>query len=58
MASATIATDNAFAGMTESERGYWRDVGSVDAYWQANMDLLEATPEDHPQIPQYPSDHE
>ena len=37
--------DNAFAGMTESERGYWRDVGSIDAYWQANMDLLEATPE-------------
>jgi len=21
--------------------GYWRDVGTVDAYWQANMDLLE-----------------
>lgn len=37
--------DNSFAGMTESERGYWRDVGSIDAYWQANMDLLEATPE-------------
>ena len=37
--------DNAFAGMTESERGYWRDVGSIDAYWQANMDLLEAKPE-------------
>ena len=37
--------DNSFAGMTERERGYWRDVGSIDAYWQANMDLLEATPE-------------
>lgn len=37
--------DNSFAGMTESERGYWRDVGSIDAYWQANMDLLEASPE-------------
>ena len=22
--------------------GYWRDVGSPDAYWQANMDLLDA----------------
>lgn len=21
--------------------GYWRDVGTVDAYWQANMDLLD-----------------
>ncbi len=37
--------DNNFAGSTEAERGYWRDVGSIDAYWQANMDLLEATPE-------------
>ena len=37
--------DNEFAGMTDAERGYWRDVGSIDAYWQANMDLLSATPE-------------
>lgn len=21
--------------------GYWRDVGTIDAYWRANMDLLE-----------------
>ncbi len=37
--------DNTFAGFSEAERGYWRDVGSIDAYWQANMDLLEASPE-------------
>ncbi len=37
--------NNNFAGSTEAERGYWRDVGSIDAYWQANMDLLMATPE-------------
>ncbi|MDD4859299.1 MAG: glucose-1-phosphate adenylyltransferase [Dehalococcoidales bacterium] len=24
--------------------GYWRDVGSVQAYWQTNMDLLESLP--------------
>ncbi len=24
--------------------GYWRDVGTVDSYWQANMDLLEISP--------------
>ena len=36
---------NTFPGMTDSERGYWRDVGSIDAYWQANMDLLDYTPE-------------
>ncbi|MGZ8366292.1 MAG: glucose-1-phosphate adenylyltransferase [Nitrospira sp.] len=26
------------------ERAYWRDVGTLDAYWQANMDLLGSTP--------------
>ena len=26
------------------ERGYWRDVGTLEAYWQANMDLLGDTP--------------
>ena len=36
---------NKFPGITDTERGYWRDVGSIDAYWQANMDLLSATPE-------------
>ncbi|MFD1328108.1 glucose-1-phosphate adenylyltransferase [Mycoplana ramosa] len=24
---------------------YWRDVGTVDAYWQANIDLTDVTPE-------------
>ena len=37
--------DNSFPGMTDRERGYWRDVGSIDAYWQANMDLLAYDPE-------------
>jgi glucose-1-phosphate adenylyltransferase len=26
-------------------RGYWRDVGTVNSYWQANMDLLVDLPE-------------
>lgn len=37
--------DNSFPGMSDTERGYWRDVGSIDAYWQANMDLLDYDPE-------------
>ena len=37
--------NNKFAGMSDSEKGYWRDVGNVDAYWQANMDLLDYCPE-------------
>ena len=26
------------------ERGYWRDVGTLEAYWQTNMDLLGENP--------------
>ncbi|WP_447975294.1 glucose-1-phosphate adenylyltransferase [Nitrospira sp. Kam-Ns4a] len=26
------------------ERGYWRDVGTLEAYWQAHMDILGETP--------------
>lgn len=25
--------------------GYWRDVGTVDSYWQANLELLDIEPE-------------
>ena len=27
------------------ERPYWRDVGTVDAYWEANIDLTQVVPE-------------
>jgi glucose-1-phosphate adenylyltransferase len=26
-------------------RAYWRDVGTIDAYWSANIDLTDVTPE-------------
>ena len=29
----------------ESETPYWRDVGTVDAFWSANLDLASTTPE-------------
>ena len=35
---------NLVPGQTERERGYWRDVGSLDAYFQANMDLVAVDP--------------
>ena len=35
---------NRVPGQTERERGYWRDVGSLDAYYQANMDLVAVDP--------------
>ncbi|MCW9089493.1 MAG: glucose-1-phosphate adenylyltransferase [Gammaproteobacteria bacterium] len=30
---------------SEAEKIYWRDVGTVDAYWEANMELIGVTPE-------------
>lgn len=27
------------------ERAYWRDVGTVDAFWEANLELIGVTPE-------------
>jgi glucose-1-phosphate adenylyltransferase len=35
---------NEIPGMLERERGYWRDVGTIDAYWNANMDLTAVVP--------------
>ncbi len=35
---------NEIPAMLERERGYWRDVGTIDAYWQANMDLVSVNP--------------
>jgi glucose-1-phosphate adenylyltransferase len=35
---------NVVPGQNERERGYWRDVGSLDAYYQASMDLVSALP--------------
>lgn len=37
-------SQNAHEGMQEVERGYWRDVGSVDAYWESSMDLVSISP--------------
>jgi glucose-1-phosphate adenylyltransferase len=34
----------AFVFGEESAPAYWRDVGTVDAYWEANMDLVGTTP--------------
>jgi glucose-1-phosphate adenylyltransferase len=30
---------------TQEASAYWRDVGTVDAYWQANLDLTDPLPE-------------
>ncbi|MCA9664021.1 MAG: glucose-1-phosphate adenylyltransferase [Myxococcales bacterium] len=36
--------DNVIPGMQENERGYWRDVGTLEAYYAAHMDLIAVTP--------------
>ena len=36
--------ENDIPGMEERERGYWKDVGTIHAYWSANMDLVSVTP--------------
>lgn len=35
---------NKIPAQTEKERGYWRDVGTIDAYFQANIDLTAIDP--------------
>lgn len=37
--------DNNIPGMEPQERGYWRDVGAIDTYYEANMDLISVTPQ-------------
>jgi glucose-1-phosphate adenylyltransferase len=37
-------SSNIVPGQDERERGYWRDVGTVDAYYEANMDLVAPLP--------------
>jgi glucose-1-phosphate adenylyltransferase len=35
---------NEIPGQPDRERGYWRDVGTIDAYWAANLDLVQVEP--------------
>ena len=35
---------NVVPGETERDKGYWRDVGSIDAYYDAHMDLVSVHP--------------
>jgi len=37
--------DNVIPDMKSEERGYWRDVGTLDSYYEANMDLINVSPQ-------------
>ena len=34
-----------FVDMNAKEARYWRDVGTLDAYYEANMDLVDVSPQ-------------
>ena len=34
-----------FTDGTNNNLNYWRDIGTLDAYWEANMDLVQESPE-------------
>ncbi len=36
--------DNDVPGSTDRDRGYWRDVGTLDSYYDAHMDLISVHP--------------
>jgi glucose-1-phosphate adenylyltransferase len=37
-------SDNHVPGATDRDRGYWRDVGTLDAFYDAHMDLISVHP--------------
>ncbi|MBM9433305.1 glucose-1-phosphate adenylyltransferase [Flaviflexus equikiangi] len=37
-------TYNEVPGATDKDRNYWRDVGSIDAFYDSNMDLISVSP--------------
>ena len=36
--------NNVVPGETDRDKGYWRDVGSIDSYFEAHMDLVSPLP--------------
>jgi glucose-1-phosphate adenylyltransferase len=36
--------DNEVPGSTDRDRGYWRDVGTLDSFYEAHMDLIAVHP--------------
>jgi glucose-1-phosphate adenylyltransferase len=45
---------NEVPGMRELERGYWRDIGTIDAYWDASEDLVSVSPHFSIYNPEWP----
>jgi len=47
-------SQNEIPGSHPNERGYWRDVGTISAYWKANMDLVKVVPDFDLYNPRWP----
>jgi glucose-1-phosphate adenylyltransferase len=44
VASVYDFAQNRVPGATDRDRGYWRDVGEIDSYYEAQMDLISVHP--------------
>jgi glucose-1-phosphate adenylyltransferase len=55
MASVYDFAQNRVPGATERDCGYWRDVGTLDSYWEANMDLISVHPVFNLYNPEWPT---
>jgi glucose-1-phosphate adenylyltransferase len=55
MAAVYDFAQNRVPGATERDRGYWRDVGTLDSYWEANMDLIAVHPVFNLYNPEWPT---
>lgn len=47
-------TLNTVPGATEQDKNYWRDVGTIDAYHEAHMDLVSVVPQFNLYNPEWP----
>jgi len=45
---------NDIPGSSPGERGYWRDVGTIPSYYEANMDLVQVIPQFDLYNPRWP----
>jgi glucose-1-phosphate adenylyltransferase len=55
MAAVYDFAQNKVPGATDRDRGYWRDVGTLDSYWEANMDLISVHPVFNMYNPEWPT---
>src|SRR5574340_877221 len=37
--------EHSCVGLSDGQEPYWRDVGTIDAYWEANMELTKVVPD-------------